>query len=430
MRNLAKLLKGEPGIFYVGMELLRAQDWSTVSETITIPADISAEWGEVPEPPFVQTMRRQSNTFTKMAPVDLLVSDEAHRHSSQKSDAIKTIQSIDAVAKIALSGTFFGNKFENAWVIAVWLWTKDVIGNKSYFEADWCVKIPVMTKDGKKQLKTPGGFPISKITGERFPGEFVKTLPCYVFIETPIGPVPDPEIVRVSLGREQSRQYNQMLDKSLTWIPTTTSSVREPLVADLPIVQRGRLRTAALGAMTLVPGLAEENPDSITFSPGCKSSTLDAAYAVLHRPTWVGQKVLILTHSRPFAVEAARRIGLKYRVALKAGQVASSQWDKDKESFMLPVSETDSVQYIVAVISAVGTAMDGLQINASKVLWLSEDENNTNNLQGSNRIWRQGVDLAAYESVKLVQRDTIAEGVLVKNIVHKASVLGSVQSHA
>ena len=218
--------------------------------------------------------------------------------------------------------------------------------------------------------------------------------------------------MKVKLGVEQARQYEQMEKQSLAWIPSTASADHEPLLADLPIVQRIRLRTAALGAMTLIPRLTEEEADKVTFAPGCKSSTLDAAYEIMHRPEWAGQKVLILTHSKPFAVETARRIGLKYRVALKTGDVSSVQWEMDKASFMLPVSETDSVQVLVAVISAVGTAMDGLQANCSKVLWLSRDENTTNNLQASNRIWRDGVDRDSYEGIEIVQSGTIAADVL------------------
>jgi len=178
--------------------------------------------------------------------------------------------------------------------------------------------------------------------------------------------------------------------------------------------------------MTLVPGASEEDPDSITFLPGSPSSTLTEAYHVLHRPSWEGKKALILTHSKQFAIETARRIGQKYTVALKTGDTPSAAWDEQKTRFMLPVSETGSIQYLVAVISAVGTATDGLQYECSKVLWLSEDDNNVNNIQGSNRVWRPGVDLEEYEAVKLIARGTIAEAVQKKNKEHKEYTLDSV----
>jgi hypothetical protein len=429
MKNLAALLAGEPGVFYVGLEFLRAQDWEKVSETYRIDADIAAMFGGDGEEDEVgtQEVTKQKFIFEKMPAVDILISDEAHKHSNQKTSSLKTMNSINTRTKIALSGTFFGNKFENAWSLTTWLWGKSVIGTKRDFEIDFCVKLPVMSKDGKRQLTTASGFPISKIKGERNPGDFVETLPCYVFIATPIGDVPEPEVVKIPLGPEQARQYREMESQSLTWIPTEVSATRQPLIADLPITQRIRLRTAALGAMTLIPGIDDDDPDKVTFAPDCESTTLNAAYDVLHRPTWQGKKVLILTHSLPFANEVARRIGRKYKVALKTGEVSSKQWEEDKTSFMLPVSETGSVQYLVAIISAVGTAMDGLQANCAKVLWLSEDENNVNNIQGGNRVWREGVDLDEYEAVKLVQQGTIAEGVLSKNDSHRESVLDSVK---
>lgn len=425
--NLKRLLDGDPGLFYVGLEMLRAKDWEMVSETLKYSPEVKKFFGgTLPDTFTTESKAQQKHIYKKMKPVDLLISDESHKHARQKSASIDTVRDIPAVAKIALSGTFFGNKFENAWSLTTWLWGKKIIGTKGLFEATYCVKVPIMSKDGRRQLKSKRGFPLVKTLGERNPGEFVETLPCYVFIATPIGDVPKPEVVKVGLGAEQKRQYGEMEGQSLTWIPSTKSAGRAPLVADLPITQRIRLRTAALGAMTLIPGADLDDPDSITFSPGCKSSTLTAAYDVLHRPTWVGKKALILTHSKPFAIETARRIGLKYRVALKTGDTPDKQWETDKALFMAPVSETGSIQYLVAVISAVGTSTDGLQVNCAKVLWLSEDENNVNNIQGANRVWRDGVNLDEYEAVKIIQTGTIAEGVLAKNRAHKRRTMTSV----
>lgn len=425
--NMDKLVSGEPGIYYAGLEMLRAQDWETVKTVHKANPDLVRLFGEDEiAPEFTVSERVQSRTFANMKKLDLLISDESHKHANPKSASIKTVRSIKTEAKIALSGTFFGNKFENAHSVTTWLWGTDTIGTKGAWEARWALKEPVMSKDGKRQLTSPRGYPLSKITGERNPGEFVKTLPCYVFMPTPIGDPPEPEVVRVALSPEQRRQYDEMEGQSLTWIPSTGGSKREPLVADLPITQRIRLRTAALGGMTLVPGESEDDPDSTTFEPGCDSSTLTALHEVLHQKGWAGQKALILTHSKSFANETARRMGQKYTVALKTGDTKPSDWDEQKRRFMLPLGHPESIQYLVAVISAVGTATDGLQRNCSKVVWLSEDDNNTNNLQAANRVWRQGVDLEAYAAVKLVQVDTIAEGVLRKNRAHKKSTMDSV----
>lgn len=422
--NLQRLLDGDDGWFYIGLEMLRAQDWEQVSETVAVHPDIKAFFGDDIGDEVETVKNKQRHTYADMKPVDLLISDESHRHSNQKSNAIKTIRDIPAVGKIALSGTFFGNKFINAWSLCTWLWGKDVIGTKGRFEKDWCVIIPLKDKNGKR-VKTPGGFPLTTNLGERNPGEYVQTLPCYVFIATPIGDVPDPEIVRTTLQADELRQYMQMEKMNLAWVPSTLEA-RAALIADLDLTARNRLRTMALGGVTMVPGATEEDSDTLIFTPTSKSSTLRTAYEVLHRPTWVGQKALILTHSKPFAIETARRIGQKYPTALKTGDVGSAQWEEDKARFMLPVSDPNSIQYLVAVISAVGTSTDGLQLNCSKVLWMSEDDSNVNNIQGANRVWRDGVDLASYEAVKIVQRGTIAEVVLKKNKAHKADVLGSV----
>lgn len=427
-KNLQYLLEGQPGLFYIGLEMLRHQDWEKVSETQPTDPDLKSFFGDDLPDTIEVVSQKQKHTYAKMAPVDLLISDESHKHSNQKTASLQTVRTIQARAKVALSGTFYGNKFENAWSLTTWLWGKAVIGTKGYFEEQWCVKAPIMSKDGKKQLTTRTGFGLSKVLGERNPGDFVDSLPCYVFIATPIGPPPEPEIVKIDLHPEQMRQYEEMEKQSLTWIPSV-NLIDEPLIADLPVTQRLRLRTAALGGMTLVPGKTDEDSDSIIFAPGTPSSTLNAAYEVLHRPDWVGKKALILTHSKQFAIETARRIGLKYRVALKTGDTDSRQWDIDKASFMNALGGVSSVQYLVAVISAVGTATDGLQANCSRVLWLSEDDNNVNNIQGANRVWRDGVDLDDYKAVKIVQKGTIAQGVLTKNRDHKKGLLHSVSGN-
>lgn len=421
--NLQKLLDGDDGWFYCGLEMLRAQDWEQVSETPAIDPDIMAEFGMGAGDLKATVVTKQKHTYKNMKAVDVLISDESHKHSNQKSAAIKTIREIPAAAKIALSGTFFGNKFINAWSLTTWLWGKEVIGTKGRFERDHCVVVPLTKKDGTP-VKTPGGFPLTKNLGERNPGEFVETLPCYVFIATPIGPVPKPEIVKIDLHEEQLRQYTEMETMNLSWVPSTKAA-RAALIADLDLTARNRLRTMALGGVTLVPGAADEESDSIIFAPGSKSSTLVAAYEVLHRPTWVGKKALILTHSKQFAIEAARRIGQKYPTGLKTGE--SRDWDETKARFMLPMSDPNSIQYLVAVISAVGTSTDGLQAECAKVLWLSEDDSNVNNMQGANRVWRDGVDLEEYAAVKIVQRRTIAELVLRKNNAHREQTLDSVQ---
>ena len=423
--HLLDLVTGEDGIYYVGLEMLRAQDWEVVSETLPVPSYLSAMFGKGVTS-YVDPVKRsvQKGTYRDMPEVDLLISDESHKHSNQKSASIKTVRTIKAKGKIALSGTFFGNKFENAWTIATWLWGKTVIGTKGLFEATYCRKEPVMSKDGKKQITTRYGFPLSKIVGEKNPGEYVETLPCYVYIETPIGQPPEPEIVKYNLHPEQQRQYDEMEGQSLTWLRDEKGD-EGALVADLPLTQRLRLRTAALGGMTLVPGKDEDDPDSIVFLPGSPSSTLTEAYHVLHRPTWVGKKALILTHSKQFAIETARRIGQKYPTVLKTGDTGKS-WDSDKARFMLPMSDPNSIQYMVAVISAVGTATDGLQAECAKVLWLSEDDNNANNMQAANRIWRSGVLTEEYEGVKLIPRGTISEEIHEKNKSHKEQTMDSV----
>lgn len=441
----ADFMAGVPGIYYSGLELLRAGDWETkVGPSWEMDESIKSLFppGVVPDFTEPERKRVQRRVYRKIRPPDLIISDESHKHSTRGTAGLKTIHTIPSRRKIALSGTFYGDRFENAWATGRWLFPEArdaddnwiVNPNFKVWLRQHAIVQKVFSKAGRP-VKTPRGAQVTKVTGERVPGSFVKSLPCYVFIKTPVGPVPPSEIVKVELTGVELTQYRQMERQSLAWLKTETGA-KKPLRADLPVTQRIRLRSATLGEMTLVPreGYDEDGnelPPTITFSPGCKSAKLAALHKVLHRPTWIGKKALILVHSKSFAKETARRIAAKYpgQVVLKTGDTRPKDWDTDKARFMQPLTGDPSqdVLYLVAVISAVGTATDGLQRECSKVVWLSEDEWETANIQGSNRVWRSGVNMDEYESVKIVTDDTIDEEVMENNEKKKSGILGGVE---
>lgn len=400
--NLANLLSGEPGLYYAGLEYLRAQDWEHY-----VNSD-----GE--------KKARQTKTYTEMKPLDLIVSDEAHRHSNRATAALKTMRSIPAHRKIALSGTFFGNKFENAHTVTRWLWPEvrdEVTGgwlinpHSKMWQARWCRIETVRSKAGRPVKSPRTRATLTRVVAELHPGEFVKTLPCYIYLPNPIGDAPPSSIVRVPMTEAQEVQYEQMEAASLAWLKTELG-VDVPLVADLPIVQRTRLRTVALGEMSLrvIPSPSDESDEvfQVTFDARSRSGKLNALHELLHgrlegHADWAGEKALILTHSAQFAHEVARRMGAKYPglVVTKTGADSSKAWDESKRRFRLPKGHPDAARWLVATIGAVGTGTDGLQQNCSRVAWLSLADSAVENVQGTARIWRRGVRVDSYSSVEI-----------------------------
>lgn len=404
--NLDNLMSGTvPGVYYAGLELLRS--------------------------------RGADGLYKSMPEVDLIVTDEAHRHSSRASQGIKVMRTIPAVRKIALSGTFFGNKFENAHTITRWLWPEVrredgywlIDPSQAMWLARWGRVTLVKSKAGRTVLNPRSRRPLTKVVGEKNPGEFVKTLPCYIYLKSPVGDPPPPVRYVVPMSGIQESQYRDMENQALAWLVSETGTL-EPLVADLPIIQRMRLRTAALGEMRLVPGF-EEDPDSVEFAPGARSNKLNALGNLLMKdPDWVGERVLILTHSKVFGEEVVRRIERKFpgQVAQKTGQTKEREWDGIKERFMRPLTGgPDDLLYLVATHSAVGTGTDGLQFECSRVAWLSRSENNTDNMQSAQRIWRRGVRMDQYRAVEFISEGTLDEEIEERTNEHREMILASIR---
>ena len=433
--NFAALLAGEDGWFFGGWEWFASKDWAhrpkkeevhtpsgetfkatvwqqrknkkTGEKTVLCEPLPSAEhYG--PAKPKAQSERVHLFLYKRRMrkPLDFFVHDESHKATSRTSVYRRTLVSIplsEGGWKVALSGTFMGNKTENMWTTPRWLWPDLVEPNYSTWESKYLSREAVLGTNGQP-LKTPRGNPMMSVTGEKEPGSFLASLPCYIRIENPI-PVPPPKIVHAHLTRGQREQYDELEADDIAWLGD------HPLVTELPITRRIRLRTATLGEMSVVPVGAkyhledgEDIEPMVTFAEGCQSSSLAAAGPIL-RNYWAGQKVVIGCHSKKFVkvvVARLRRAGLS--AAEWSGDVSSKDRSNIREAF-----ERGPLQYIVAQIESFSTGLDGMQFACSKILWLSESENNTENNQFVRRICRTGV--TDFEHIKIIAPGTIAEGV-------------------
>lgn len=401
--NLAAMLAGEGGIFFSGSQFLTRQDW-------TYEDDLNDDGNPIPEldkngQPTGKNQRTRKRlwTYKKMYPLDALIVDEIHiLAGNRKNVGRRTLTSIPTEWRGALSGTFYGNNFQNAWSVTKWLWPDIIDGSFHRWKYEWCqMGEPIYVKRGGKTEE------IERIVGENNPGEYVKSLPCYFRIEAE-EEVPEPKLVYVNLSQVQREQYRQMEQDMLMWLkerhPDRPDGMLVPLVAEVPIAQRQRLRTATLGEMSLT------SDGDVWFSDDCRSTKLDALSGILAH--YGKQKVVIYTDSKRFAKVTVRRMlkaGLS--VAEWSGDVNSAGRDAIKQAFLRPMDD-GGLQYIVAVISAFGTGLDGFQTVCSKIVWLSEVEGDAvQNDQAVHRIWRRGVDRDAFEHVKILARDTYDEGV-------------------
>lgn len=402
---LADMLAGKPGHYFAGSQFLTTQDWRsdriydeetgrTVWDTMAKTGAVKtrkAKAGEIGprELPVAKTVSTHLGLYRKMKPLDALVFDEVHVIQNRKSSGFRTVKTIKSEYKLALSGTWYGNKFDGAWAVARWLWPDLIDGSFWRWKAEWCETEDVYV--GKDETR-------ERVIGEKQPGAFVASLPLYFRAEAE--PLPPSIDIFVNLTPKQREQYTQLEEDLMLWVG------ENPLVVDLPATLRQRLRTASLGEMNLT-----EDGD-IFFDLDCASSKITALHGILNG-YWGGtERALIGMDSKRFAnVTAERMRQAGERVALWTGDTTSKQRDEIKAAFL-----AGEVQYIVNTIASMSTGLDGFQRVCSKMVLLNElDGNEAVNAQYVRRLFRPG-RVGDYELVKILANDTLDAGVYGANL--------------
>lgn len=335
------LLKGEAGWYFIGREYFRTKDWSKIKP-------------------------------------DLVLVDECHFAQNRASKSFKVLKTLSAGFKLSMSGTPSGNRFEGFWAVSRFLWKDTNIVDKSFWK--WVEKF------AKTEYSPFAGV---EITGERIPGTFVKTLPCYIRLE----PNHSLEVVEetryVDLVPAQRKIYEKFERDLVVFLEGN------PMIAEVPIAARIRLRQITLAVPTIVD-------DEITFADDAVSTKFKALAEIIDDNP--DDAMLVLTDSQKYARIVARRLGDK---AFEwSGQASQSQREEAKQKFL-----RGEIKYIVAVIPAIAEGVDGLQDVCSTIVWLSHSDSNILNQQVIDRIRRRGQK----EIVKIydiVARDTYDEGQL------------------
>lgn len=324
------------------------------------------------------------------------VFDEAHRASNRKSKTATMLNSLKAERRLAMSGTIAGNKIEGFWSVLRWVYPQ--VAGRSFW--NWVDQYCTTKFDP---------FAGKAIEGERHPGAIAESIPCYIRhlkrekccefhpegMDSELPPMVEEQRV-VQLAPEQKRIYKKLQQELVVWLEGN------PLVVEVPVAQRLRLRQITLG----VPVIDDEGV--VFFEDDCKSSKLDEVDEILgDLPD--NEPVLLLTHSQKFAKVAALRLTKKHGPAFEwSGAKSQHERDKALESFI-----SGEIRFIVAVISAIGEGTDGLQERCSTVIWLSRDDNRILNEQAAGRLDRQG-QKSSVLSFDIIAEDTYDEGQLGK----------------
>ena len=340
----------QPGVYFVGVEYFARLGW-----------------------------QGKQRTDAWMRNPDMVMFDEVHRAQNRASKTLKTLKMVKAGYKLAMSGTPTGNSFEGAWAVTKWLWP-ELIPNSFHQWADkWC--------RFEYNHFAPGN---RKVVGEKNPGEFFGTLPCYIRIESELNVDIDEQAVYCELSPRQRRAYDELEKNMITWVGDN------PLVVEFPITLRARLRQATLGMFSV------NDAGEVSFDLDCESSKIETARTVLDED-FEGEPALILTDSRKFADVLVHQLG---DARAWHGEISQAQREVNKQDFI-----DGKYKYLVAVQSAIAEGVDGLQYATRNMLWMSRSDNRLLNEQALARIHRRGQDKMV-RSREIIAVDTYDSGVL------------------
>lgn len=374
---LSDLKFGVPGNYFLGREYARLLDWKSIQ-------------------------------------VGAWVADESHSMVNGKSKGFERHRQevMPTEYRLHQSATWFGAKFENARTVAQLLWPEldgfeqPADRSMTRWRDYWCAKgvtdfwtadlsivaratrmnpdLIIDTRLNRDGKEVAWLIRVEHVTGEASPGKFASELPCYVQMQSDL-PELEPIPIYYDLSATQRRMYREMEEQSLAWLKDN------PLVAELPITKRIRLREITLAEPSL------SGNDEIFFAPDAKSALFDVSREL--ESDLLGEQILMGTHSAKFARYYAERMGS--RAYAWTGDASEQSRADAKADFI-----KGSVQHLVATQAAIGEGVDGLQ-GASHVMFeLSLNDNQIMNQQFRGRLNRRG-QVKPVVCYRFVARDTL-----------------------
>ena len=319
--------------------------------------------------------RKRRWKWSQVKTVDTVILDECQSAANRESEMFKTLKQLKTHLKIALSATPGGDGFQGLWAVCRWLWPSaqnsegQLVVDSSKFR--WCCQWMDAEYD-------PFSTTNKKFTKERVPGAFVASLPCYIREEAERLPVNPWYVVKREMTPSQKKQYDDMVAQGVAWLQ------ENPIIADLSIVQKVRLRQMCLGEVTL-----DKTTGEVFFADDCESTFIDAALKIVDRHPC--ENILFLTNSNSFAHVLAKRINQHtggVNAAPWTGSESKADRDATKAQFM---DENSPLRYIVGTITkAIAVGTDGLQRVCNIEVWLGKALESTLNEQGEGRLNRRG----------------------------------------
>ncbi|AGY47123.1 helicase [Clavibacter phage CN1A] len=373
---------GEPGVYAVGPELYAKMAFERKVKTVGRGKDKKPVLDAKGKP---KTERVRTDAWQNVP--DVAMFDEVHRAQNNESLTFKALVNQEAKFKMGMSGTPTGNSFKGAWAVAYWLWPKLIEPSHPMWVKIWCE-----TKFNP--------FGTDEVVGEKEPGAFFKTLPCYVRLEgTGLPPV---NMVTIDLPKDQRKFYDTLRDNMVAWIGDN------PLVVDAPITLRARLRAVTLG----IPTVSYDEPEipggkplmNVDFAEDSPSAKLEKGFEVLDK-RFKGRPALIGLDSQKFVKAVVHQLNERYGEGSArewSGQVSQVQRARIKQDFI-----DGKFRYLVAVIPAMAEGVDGLQKVSRDILLLSLSDQRVLVSQFIARLARRGQRMIVVDGVEKFDVDVV-----------------------
>lgn len=300
---------------------------------------------------------------------DLVIADESHRIQNRHSSNRRVLNLIEASNKLALSGTPAGNKPQGLWSTLNWLWPKRYRGFW-----DWAGLYLIIAEKKINRYDT-----VQEIVGEKHPGSTFTDIPCVVRWRTQEVADQLPEVIEriipVTMGPKQRKIYDDFERDAFAWLD------EQPVITDLPITQRIRLRQAALGQIKATKADPGVDIDFTKTGEQPKISVIKEIISDLPED----EPVLIFTHSAKWALMCAEALDRDFGPARAwTGALSKAQRTALKSDF------GKGVRVIVAQVASIAEGVDGLQFVCRCEIWASPSEDGLMNEQAKARLHRPG----------------------------------------
>lgn len=333
---------------------------------------------------------------------DMVIVDESHTLSRAGSKgAKKLIELHDKFPRrLALSGTAWRNSFERSWVTMQFLWksTHYLRGQCAYSNHYLYLRDRMTYENVYTSQRNPDGTPkqVKKWLNEAEPGLLVSQMPCVIihkrreecceyhpngFLEVD---KPNVHTHTIRLTTKQKQAIKDLERTSIAWLENN------PLVVDLPITQKQRIRQLVLGE-ALVKDFTEINGDgfevqkqTIEFAEDCKSPMVDLMIEKLE--VLDGEPVLIFLESQRFAEVLVKKLE-------KAGISSfeySGKTKKTRDENLKQFGKGKKYRVCVGVLSAISTGVDSIQRVCKTEFWAESSVDMTVNIQAQGRTERTG----------------------------------------